>query len=58
MLWLMAITVVLFELLAVCVIGNMVASGFHIGLAVVGAVWVITIGAAVVKVMYESTITR
>jgi len=58
MLWLVAITLVLFELLAVCIIGNMVTSGFNIGLAMVGAVWVLTIGAAIVKLMYESTVTH
>ena len=56
--WLAALMAVLFVLLAVCTIGSWVTAGIHVGLAMVAAVLEITVGAAIVKVMYNSASVR
>jgi len=58
MIWFVALMTVLFVLLAVCTIGSWTTAGIHVGLAMVAAVLEITVGAAIVKVMYNSASVR
>ena len=55
MIWLVALTMLLFEGLAVCIIGGMMASGYGAGLAMTTAVMELTVGVIIVRVMYRDT---
>ena len=53
MIWLVALTLLLFEGLAVCIIGGMMMSGFGAGLAMATAVLALTVGVVIVRIMYR-----
>ena len=53
MMWLVALTLLLFEGLAVCTIGGMMASGYSAGLAITTAVMELTVGVIIVRIMYR-----
>ena len=53
MIWLVALTMLLFEGLAICTIGGMVTSGMSAGLAMAIAVLELTVGVTIVRVMYR-----
>ncbi len=58
MIWFVALMAVLFVLLAVCTIGSWTTAGIHVGLAMAVAVFEITVGATIVKGMYNSASVR
>ena len=58
MIWFVALMAVLFVILAVCTIGSMAVAGIHVGLAMAVAVLEITVGATIVKAMYNSASVR
>jgi len=51
MMWLVALTMLLFQGLAVCMIGIMVTSGFGFGSAMLTGVSVVTLGVIVIRAM-------
>lgn len=53
MMWLVALTMLLFEGLAVCTIGAMVTSGISTGLAMATAVFELILGVIIVREMYR-----
>jgi hypothetical protein len=53
MMWLIALTMLLFEGLAVCTIGAMVTSGVGIGLAMATAVFELILGVIIIRAMYR-----
>jgi hypothetical protein len=53
MMWLVALTMLLFEGLALCTIGGMVTSGVGTGLAMVTAVFELILGVFIVRAMYR-----
>ena len=53
MMWLVALTMLLFEGLAVSMIGAMVASGISAGLAMAIAVFELILGVIIVRAMYR-----
>jgi len=53
MIWLVALTMLLFEGLAVCMIGAMVTSGISTGLAIAIAVLELILGVIIVRAMYR-----
>ena len=55
MIWLVVLTMLLFEGLAVCTIGGMVMAGLGAGLAVAVAVFELTVGVTIVRAMCRDT---
>ena len=53
MMWLVALTMLLFEGLAVCTIGAMVTSGIGVGLAMATAIFELILGVIIVRAMYS-----
>ena len=53
MMWLVALTMLLFEGLAVCTIGAMATSGTGAGLAMAAAVFELIVGVIIVRAMYR-----
>ncbi len=54
MMWLIALTMLLFEGLAVCTIGAMVTSGIGVGLAMATAIFELILGVIIVREMYRN----
>ena len=54
MIWLIALTMLLFEGLAVCTIGAMVTNGMGVGLAMATAIFELILGAVIVREMYRN----
>ena len=54
MIWLMALTMLLFEGLAVCTVGAMVTSGIGSGLAMTTAIFELILGAIIVREMHRN----
>ena len=53
MMWLVALTMLFFEALAVATIGAMVTSGLSTGLAMATAVFELVLGVIIVRMMYR-----
>ena len=53
MMWLVALTMLLFEGLAICTIGAMVTSGIGTGMAMATAVLELILGVIIVRAMYQ-----
>jgi len=53
MIWLIALTMLLFQGLAICTIGVMLTSGVGTGLAMATAVFEIILGVIIVRAMYR-----
>ena len=56
MMWLIALTMLLFEGLAVCTIGAMVTSDMGAGLAMATAVFELILGVIIVRGMYRDAL--
>ena len=56
MIWLTALTMLLFQGLAVCIIGAMVTSGYHTSLAMATGIFELILGTILVRGMYRDAL--
>jgi len=56
MMWLVALTMISFQGLAVCIIGAMVTSGYSVGLAMATAIFELILGTILVRGMYRDAL--